>query len=101
VQLHVDEFMRGKVLAFYLMTFTAAIPLGSLLQGWTAQTFGPRETTFTAGLLLAVAVTALRSGGWLAAMDLDGVDLDPTSVTAVVSTGQDGVEPGGGPACSI
>ena len=68
-------FMRGKVLAFYLMTFTAAIPLGSLLQGWTAQAFGPRQTTFTAGLLLALMVTVLRVGGWLSAMDLDGVDL--------------------------
>ena len=74
VQLHVDEFMRGKVLAFYLMTFTAAIPLGSLLQGWTAQTFGPRQTTFTAGVLLALVVTLLRVGGWLSAMDLDGVE---------------------------
>jgi MFS family permease len=101
VQLHVDEFMRGKVLAFYLMTFTAAIPLGSLLQGWTAQTVGPRETTFTAGLLLAIAVTALRAGGWLAAMDLDGLDLEHAGVTPVVFTGQDGVDPGGGPACSI
>lgn len=76
VQLHVDEYMRGKVLAFYLMTFTTAIPLGSLLQGWTAQAFGPRQTTFTAGVLLALMVTVLRLGGWLSAMDLPGVDLD-------------------------
>ena len=101
VQLHVDEHMRGKVLAFYLMTFTAAIPLGSLLQGWTAQTFGPRQTTFTAGLLLAVAVTVLRAGGWLAAMDLDGVEMLDPVVTPVAFAGQDGGEPGGGPACSI
>ncbi|MEY2452815.1 MAG: hypothetical protein QOD92_2389 [Acidimicrobiaceae bacterium] len=72
VQLQVDEAMRGKVMAFYLMTFTAAIPVGSLVQGWTAQTFGPRETTITAGLLLAALVTFLRVSGRLAAMDDDG-----------------------------
>jgi MFS family permease len=89
VQLHVDEHMRGKVLAFYLMTFTAAIPLGSLLQGWTAQTVGPRQTTVTAGLLLALAVTVLRTGGWLAAMDLDAVEM----VDDVPPVLDDGVTP--------
>ncbi|MEY2402701.1 MAG: hypothetical protein QOD38_252 [Acidimicrobiaceae bacterium] len=72
VQLQVDESMRGKVMAFYLMTFTAAIPIGSLVQGWTTQTFGPRQTTITAGLLLAALVTALRVTGRLAAMDEEG-----------------------------
>jgi MFS family permease len=72
VQLQVDEAMRGKVMAFYLMTFTAAIPIGSLVQGWTAQTVGPRQTTIAAGLLLAVVVTGLRVTGRLAAMDEAG-----------------------------
>ena len=72
VQLQVDEAMRGKVMAFYLMTFTAAIPIGSLIQGWTTQAIGPRQTTITAGLLLAVVVTALRVTGRLAAMDDEG-----------------------------
>ena len=72
VQLQVDEAMRGKVIAFYLMTFTAAIPIGSLVQGWTAQTIGPRQTTIAAGLLLAVLVTGLRVTGRLAAMDDEG-----------------------------
>lgn len=72
VQLQVDEVMRGKVMAFYLMTFTAAIPIGSLVQGWTAQAIGPRQTTITAGLLLAALVTGLRVTGRLAAMDEEG-----------------------------
>jgi MFS family permease len=72
VQLQVDEAMRGKVMAFYLMTFTAAIPIGSLVQGWTAETIGPRQTLITAGLLLAVVVTGLRVTGRLAAMDDEG-----------------------------
>ena len=87
VQLHVDEFMRGKVLAFYLMTFTAAIPLGSLLQGWTAQVIGPRQTVVTAGLMLAVAVTVLRTGGWLSAMDLEGVELAGAELAGVELAG--------------
>jgi MFS family permease len=72
VQLQVDDEMRGKVIAVYLMTFTAAIPIGSLVQGWTAQTIGPRQTTIAAGLLLAVLVTGLRLTGRLAAMDDEG-----------------------------
>jgi predicted MFS family arabinose efflux permease len=72
VQLQVDEAMRGKVMALYLMTFTAAIPIGSLVQGWTAQAVGPRETTIAAGLLLAALVTGLRVTGRLAAMDDEG-----------------------------
>ena len=72
VQLQVDESMRGKVMAFYLMVFTATIPLGSLVQGWTTQVIGPRQTTITAGLLLASVVTWLRVTGRLSAMDDDG-----------------------------
>ncbi len=37
VQLQVDEAMRGKVMALYLMTFTAAIPIGRSCRG------GPRR----------------------------------------------------------
>ena len=87
VQLQVDEVMRGRVLAFYLMTFTAAIPIGSLIQGWTTQVVGPRETVVVAGLLLAVVVTVLHMRGWLAAMDdelasplLDGGEVLPAPV---------------------
>ncbi len=58
VQLSVVEEMRGRVLAVYFMTFTAGYPLGSLLQGWLAQTFSPRATVVCAGcVLLAVAAT--------------------------------------------
>ncbi|MEY2460115.1 MAG: hypothetical protein QOG30_1945, partial [Acidimicrobiaceae bacterium] len=78
VQLQVDEAMRGKVIAFYLMAFTAAIPIGSLVQGWTAQTVGPRETTITAGLLLALVVTVLRVTGRLSAMDDVGAWVEPS-----------------------
>jgi MFS family permease len=89
VQLQVDEAMRGKAMSIYLMFFTAAIPVGSLVQGWTAQTFGPRQTTITAGLLLAAVVLVLRYGGWLAAMDLevspvvDGGKVLPAGVAAL------------------
>src|SRR5258706_15590177 len=35
---------------------------------------GRSKTPFTAGVLLAGVVTMLRLGGWLSAMDLDGVE---------------------------
>jgi predicted MFS family arabinose efflux permease len=79
VQLQVDEAMRGKVMALYLMTFTAAIPIGSLAQGWAAEAIGPRQTTITTGLLLAVVVTWLRVTGRLTAMDDEGPAWTDTS----------------------
>jgi predicted MFS family arabinose efflux permease len=101
VQLQVDEAMRGRVIAFYLMTFTAAIPIGSLVQGWTAQAFGPRQTTIVAGLLLAAVVIVLRSAGWLSAMDLepaspvvDGGEVLPAGVALL----EDGTPPARGAA---
>jgi predicted MFS family arabinose efflux permease len=100
VQLQVDENMRGRVLAFYLMTFTAAIPLGSLIQGWTAETVGPRPTVITAGLLLAVVVVVLRARGLLGAMDreyslpvVDGREVIPTGVALL----EDGAPAAGRP----
>jgi MFS family permease len=101
VQLQVDEAMRGKVMALYLMTFTAAIPIGSLVQGWAAETFGPRETMITFSLLLAVVVTGLRVTGRLTAMDDEGpgsrepsplVDGGEVLATAV-ALGEDGAPP--------
>lgn len=104
VQLQVDEAMRGKVMAFYLMSFTAAIPLGSLVQGWTTQVVGPRQTTVVAGLLLALVVTALRVTGRLAAMDDEGPAwIEPSPLVdggevlpAVVALGEDGAPPARG-----
>ena len=49
VQLLVAEEMRGRVLALYIMVFTASYPLGSLVQGAIADAVGPRWTVAGAG----------------------------------------------------
>ncbi len=104
VQLQVDEAMRGKVMALYLMTFTAAIPIGALVQGWAAQAVGPRQTTIAGGLVLASIVTVMRVSGRMAAMDdegpawiepsplVDGGEVLPTAF----ALGEDGTPPARG-----
>ncbi|MBW8826988.1 MAG: MFS transporter [Acidobacteria bacterium] len=58
VQLTVSEALRGRVMGVWVMTFTAAYPLGSLLQGSLADWIGVRPTILLAGAsLIAVATT--------------------------------------------
>ena len=54
VQVLVAETLRGRVLAVYVMVFTAAYPLGALLQGWLADRVGARATIASAGSILVV-----------------------------------------------
>jgi predicted MFS family arabinose efflux permease len=57
VQLLVDERLRGRIMAIYVMAFTAAYPLGSLVQGAVADHLGaPATTTIAAGILVAATV---------------------------------------------
>jgi predicted MFS family arabinose efflux permease len=80
IQLAVDDRFRGRVLALYVMVFTGAYPLGSLLQGLAADRFGVRNVVGVAGagLLGYAAVLATRPEA-VAALDgpaqiLQGVD---------------------------
>ncbi len=57
VQLNVAEELRGRVMGFYVMGFTAAYPLGALLQGALAQIIGVQLTIVLAGSCL-VAISA-------------------------------------------
>lgn len=54
IQLQVEEALRAKVLALYLMTLLAGLPLGAQLQGALADLIGPRWAVGGAGVLLAV-----------------------------------------------
>jgi predicted MFS family arabinose efflux permease len=57
VQLLVDERLRGRIMAIYVMAFTAAYPIGSLIQGAAADHLGaPATTTIAACVLLAATV---------------------------------------------
>jgi hypothetical protein len=41
------------VLAFRIMAFTGAYPIGALIQGYIDDVIGPRPTVASAGLILA------------------------------------------------
>ena len=69
IQLQVDESMRGKVLAFYLMGLTLTVPLGNLLQGWAVELVGPRATVAVASAVFLAAAAALTAAGRLRLMD--------------------------------
>lgn len=57
LQLLVDEHMRGKVIALYLMGLTFTVPVGNLIQGWMTEAIGPRPTVLIGGAAF-LAVTA-------------------------------------------
>jgi MFS family permease len=62
IQLAVDDRFRGRVLALYVMVFTGAYPLGSLVQGFATDHFGVRTVVGVAGvgLLFYAALLAAR-----------------------------------------
>jgi predicted MFS family arabinose efflux permease len=73
IQLQVDETMRGKVIALYIMLLTSALPLGTLAQGVLVDVIGPRTTVAGAGALFLVVCLWLRLGTSLVGhMDDDG-----------------------------
>jgi len=61
IQLAVDDEFRGRVLALYVMVFTGAYPLGSLLQGIATDHFGVRAVVGVAGALLLGYAAILAS----------------------------------------
>jgi len=60
VQLQVTEAMRGRVIALYVMSLTAAMPLGSLIQGALVDVIGPQTTVAGAGVVFLVVFVVLR-----------------------------------------
>ncbi len=64
VQAIVTDRLRGRVMAVRIMSFTAAYPIGGLIQGVAADALSPRPVVTTAGLLLTAAglVLATRPG---------------------------------------
>ncbi len=65
IQLQVDEAMRGKVLSVYILLLTAALPIGSLIQGGIAQVAGPRVAVAGFGVLFLGVTAWLRFGSGL------------------------------------
>jgi predicted MFS family arabinose efflux permease len=52
--------VRGRVLSLYMVALGVSYPIGSLLQGPLADSFGLTRTTAGAATLLAVALVATR-----------------------------------------
>lgn len=71
IQLAVDDRFRGRVLALYVMVFTGAYPLGSLVQGAATDQFGVRAVVGVAGAAL-LAYAALLAARPVAVATLDG-----------------------------
>ncbi|MCY4272108.1 MAG: hypothetical protein OXF00_05640, partial [bacterium] len=71
IQLRVGEEVRAKVLALYLMTLLAGLPLGAQLQGALADLIGPRIAVGGAGFLLAATALWWVISGRTEALDLN------------------------------
>ena len=62
VQMLIPDEMRGRVMAFHAMVFTAAMPLGALLEGILAHHIGAPLTVAIGGVgcILGAAYFALQ-----------------------------------------
>ena len=76
LQILVDESMRGRVMATYLMILTAGIPIGGLIQGFLLSQINPRFVMTGMGLALISGALILRFSGL--ARDADQAQLSPT-----------------------
>ena len=71
IQLQVEEALRAKVLALYLITLLAGLPLGAQLQGALADLIGPRIAVGGAGVLLAATALWWVLSGRTKVLDQD------------------------------
>ncbi|WP_265101635.1 MFS transporter [Fimbriimonas ginsengisoli] len=51
LQTFVEDRMRGRVMAFYVMAFIGTMPIGSLVSGAASHAFGPTVVLLVAGLI--------------------------------------------------
>lgn len=55
VQTLVEDSMRGRVMAFYVMSFVGSTPVGSLIAGVLSSRFGPNTTLLVSSVMGLVA----------------------------------------------
>lgn len=73
IQFQVDESIRGKVLALYVMLLTTALPMGALAGAFLVRLVGPRGVMLVAGsVFLGAAAWLWKGSDWLAHMDDEG-----------------------------
>jgi MFS family permease len=58
IQLGVDPWLRGRVMALYIMVLMGGTPVGSPILGWLGETMGPRWTLIGGGAATVVGVLA-------------------------------------------
>jgi predicted MFS family arabinose efflux permease len=75
IQLHVRDALRGRVLSLFMLAFGASFPLGSLMAGIAAESWGAPATTLVGGM----ACTAWGAGlvWWWYRKPAAGPALDP------------------------
>ncbi len=54
IQVKVESQLRGRVISIFVMVFTAALPLGSLLVGTSSHYIGVQKTVFIEGIFALV-----------------------------------------------
>jgi MFS family permease len=59
VQSASPDALRGRVLALWVLSYTASYPVGSLVEGWLSDGIGPGPTVALAGALSCASVAAL------------------------------------------
>jgi MFS family permease len=60
IQLQVPNGLRGRVFSAYLWALQGVAPLGSLLVGWMAQSWGISTTALICGLICGVTITTIH-----------------------------------------
>nr|WP_207894426.1 MFS transporter [Tamaricihabitans halophyticus] len=65
VQLAVSPEMRGRVMGLYMLVFLGGNPIGGLLTGWLADTFGGRSPFLVGGAIAALAAIVVATHTYL------------------------------------
>ncbi len=70
IQLQVEESMRGRIIALYLMAINLAIGAGTMIQGALFDWIGPRVTVSISAAIIVVLAAWLVSTRRFASMDV-------------------------------
>ncbi len=71
MQLHVPNFLRGRVMSIYTLMFIGTIPFGSLFAGWLAKYIGaPPTIVLCAAISLVTTLVLIFRPGGLRDMDV-------------------------------
>jgi MFS family permease len=88
IQVQVDESMRGRVLALYVMGLTISVPIGNLVQGALTEVVGPQATVGGAGLMFLGVYLLLRVRGRFALLDRELVAPEEVPVPPATETSE-------------